>query len=377
MAGLAERTVAGYLSHLRSYAARLDSWRLAGDRNARDPALFIHFLVDRWYNQEVVAGSLRSAKAAWVWCLDLCGVPPGKDATALVQRALIGLQRQEGTDRDVRRAAPLTADLISRYAANLAGGQAWAEAPLNHLLRAAALAVAHDAMLRAGELGMVTAAGCARTPAGIALTLGRTKTARLGERTLAVLTDLPADACAGGRRLLEALLSRADCPRDGLLFASVLGAKPASGLSALVQEAANLSNAPPTGGSQWSSHSCRAGGATDAFRCQVPETTIKLIGRWASDAVRLYIRTTPEVIVADIARRVASTRARPTRTTGQSQTRRTRPRLEKFPAAAAAAGAALAGPAPAPSAAQAGPPEEEASDDGDWLPDEDDDSDTD
>lgn len=44
----------------------------------------------------------------------------------------------------------------------------------------------------------------------------------------------------------------------------------------------------------YTGHSFRSGGATDLFQGGLDVRTIKLIGRWASDAVWIYIRTQPE-----------------------------------------------------------------------------------
>ena len=46
----------------------------------------------------------------------------------------------------------------------------------------------------------------------------------------------------------------------------------------------------------FSGHSCRAGGATDAFNAGVPYATVKKFGRWRSDSVLLYYRDEDEVV---------------------------------------------------------------------------------
>jgi len=46
---------------------------------------------------------------------------------------------------------------------------------------------------------------------------------------------------------------------------------------------------------EFSGHSCRAGGATDAFNAGVPYATVKKFGRWRTDTVLIYYRDEEEV----------------------------------------------------------------------------------
>ena len=55
--------------------------------------------------------------------------------------------------------------------------------------------------------------------------------------------------------------------------------------------------------SYYSGHSFRIGAATAAARAGVPADTIKMLGRWESDAYRLYIRT-PRETLASISRTI-------------------------------------------------------------------------
>jgi integrase len=47
----------------------------------------------------------------------------------------------------------------------------------------------------------------------------------------------------------------------------------------------------------YAAHSLRRGGATHAARIGVPMRLIQVMGRWKSDAVRLYMYASPEQIL--------------------------------------------------------------------------------
>ena len=44
----------------------------------------------------------------------------------------------------------------------------------------------------------------------------------------------------------------------------------------------------------YNTHSFRIGAATSAMKAGIPETQIKMLGRWQSDAYQRYVRTAPE-----------------------------------------------------------------------------------
>ena len=57
--------------------------------------------------------------------------------------------------------------------------------------------------------------------------------------------------------------------------------------------------------SDYAGHSFRIGVATTAAQCGLPESTIKMLGRWQSSAYMLYIRT-PKETLSNVAKVLAS-----------------------------------------------------------------------
>ena len=55
----------------------------------------------------------------------------------------------------------------------------------------------------------------------------------------------------------------------------------------------------------YAGHSFRIGAATTAAQCGLPESTIKLLGRWQSSAYMLYIKT-PRETLSNVAKVLAT-----------------------------------------------------------------------
>jgi integrase len=129
----------------------------------------------------------------------------------------------------------------------------------------------------------------------IKLLLRRTKTSRTGPGvsvTLAVSRD---PFCAVRLLRKQWDMRHLDDHPDAFLFPRVTpdhaivetSAYTAAALRALVKRSVALVGLPPQG---YSSHSLRAGGATDLLDAGVAETTVQQYGRWKSEAFRIYYR---------------------------------------------------------------------------------------
>ena len=166
------------------------------------------------------------------------------------------------------------------------------------------MTVAHDGMLRAGEICSGLRAvnlswNIARTT--VTLNLLRTKRYRTGSGQLVTLCDY---GKGSGCALLRAWIQ--DCHISDGSTAYVFPAwderKQAFDSSKSVctdifrkmikRAVASIGLEPAA----FSGHSCRAGGATDAFNAGVAYATVKKFGRWRSDTVLLYYRDEDEVV---------------------------------------------------------------------------------
>ncbi len=166
------------------------------------------------------------------------------------------------------------------------------------------MTVAHDGMLRAGEIcrGLRAVDLCwNRARSTVTINLLRTKGYRTGGGQLVTLFDYgKGSGCALLREWIQDL---------GIVDGSIaylfpaweerMGALDASRFISTDDFRKMIKRAVASIGldaTAFSGHSCRAGGATDAFNAGVPYATVKKFGRWKSDTVLLYYRDEDEVV---------------------------------------------------------------------------------
>jgi hypothetical protein len=129
----------------------------------------------------------------------------------------------------------------------------------------------------------------------IKMLLRRTKTSRTGPGVSVTLAASRDPFCAVRLLRRQWAIRKLDDHPDAFLFPRVTpdhvivesSAYTAAALRALVKRSVALIGLPPHG---YSSHSLRAGGATDLLDAGVAETTVQQHGRWKSDAFRIYYR---------------------------------------------------------------------------------------
>jgi len=180
--------------------------------------------------------------------------------------------------------------------------QSWDLNDIVILQRAAMLCLAQNALLRSGEVsGRLRASDFEweLDMSAFRIRLFRTKTGRSGG---GVFVDVA--FCShplSGFQLMKRLwrLRRLDDTPLAFVFPAIRNgvlvlAQPASAASLrnLVKMVAAAGGRDPA---LFSGHSLRAGGATDLFAMKVPSYTIKMMGRWRSEAYLVYFRSVDAV----------------------------------------------------------------------------------
>ena len=231
---------------------------------------------------------------------DFHGIPwlSPQDATSL--RMFIGQLRFEDTS-ETRRMSALRFHLLVRVI------ESWDLTDIVQLQRAAMLMLAHNALLRSGEVSNRLRASDVEWSVGMRgfrLRLLRTKTGRSGGGVFVEVAHChhPLSGFQLVRRMWRARVL--DRQPSAFLFPAIrrgflVHTQPASAssLRLLVKAVVVAAGLDST---MYSGHSLRAGGATDLFASRVPYYTIKKMGRWRSDAALIYFRS-----VDDVARTVA------------------------------------------------------------------------
>jgi hypothetical protein len=198
---------------------------------------------------------------------------------------------------EVRRVRPLTRILLDAIYSQGTDGLGKKRMAL------VMMTLAHDGMLRSGE----TCSGLRgldlqwnRKRTSVSVHLLRTKGNRTGGGQVVTMLDYGRESgCALLRAWCDDMNIREGStsyvfPRwderkqafDRKRFAST------DQFRRYIKKAVESVGMPP---SEYSGHSCRAGGATDAFNAGVPYATVKKFGRWKSDTVLLYYRDEDEV----------------------------------------------------------------------------------
>lgn len=239
----------------------------------------VGFLI--WYIQKN-SGSTKSIDyvktALWNFTLELGRkwLPRGEELRC---RKLIKLLKY----RDIRptnRKAPLTLNLLNLIY------ERWAPIQSNHMILTA-MYLGHDALLRSAELLSLNASHVkVLNKQQMSIQLLRSKTHRSGAAQAVHICDRPGPSAF--KMVSHTLASHRHS--NAPLFGNQPRNWLASGIKRAVQEIGE--NA-----SHYSTHSLRAGGATDLLRANTPLEIIRKAGRWHSDEVLKYLRD--EIFVAN------------------------------------------------------------------------------
>ena len=165
------------------------------------------------------------------------------------------------------------------------------------------MTVAHDALLRSGELcGYLrpTSLSWNMSRSRVTINLWRTKCYRFGNGQLITLVDYgKRSGCALLRRWMRrmGMSDQSDCylfPRwdDRKRAFDFTKCTTTDKFRKYIKESVRMVRLNPA---DYSGHSPRAGGATDLFIQKVPLAVVKKFGRWLSDAVLLYFRDEEDI----------------------------------------------------------------------------------
>lgn len=217
----------------------------------------------------------------------------------VVQRVIRGIKRYFG-DRDRKPTTPITLSILQRLVAVSAP-----RTSLQHANLDAAIKLAFTAFLRSGEFtvkgekhkifdpsihltrGSISFFPSLSTPSDISITFPASKTDpfRKGVTTHVAAVDAP--TCAV--KALQFLFHTDPRPPTAPLFCNADGSP--LQYSSFVYSLRSLLNSAGFDAQKFSGHSFRRGAATAAAEAGLTEYEIQMLGRWRSDAYKLYIES--------------------------------------------------------------------------------------
>jgi len=220
---------------------------------------------------------------------------------ARVDDVIAGLKKYDRTAP--ARKLPMTHDVLA------ATQQAADMTSLQHYQHMTMARVAHDALLRGAELIKLRVADLKWSSDGKSVTLHihLSKANKVGPSERVTLSDYGETSAVAylreyvqlmgfkERRVTSAPLWPLISPAGTVDLAK---ATPKRNFVALARQLLSKAGYPAK---EYAGHSYRSGGATDLWRSnQCRPLTIKLHGRWKSDAYRLYIRDNPRDTAAEV-----------------------------------------------------------------------------
>lgn len=219
---------------------------------------------------------------------------------ARLDDVIAGLKKYDRTPS--ARKLPMTHDVLDAV-------QAVADMTvLRHYQHITMARVAHDALLRGVELVKLRVADLKWAQDGKAVTLliHLSKANKVGPVERVTISDFGDTSAVAYLREYTRLMGfppGSSCPLWPVISpAGVVNCSKPTPKRAFVALARQLLAKAGFPAKDYSGHSYRSGGATDLWRSnRCRPLTIKLHGRWKSDAYRLYIRDNPEDTAAEVA----------------------------------------------------------------------------
>lgn len=225
---------------------------------------------------------------------------------ARLEDVIAGLKKFDRTSP--ARKLPMTHDVLAaiQAVADMASAQ--------HYQHVTMARVAHDALLRGAELIKLRVADLEWAPDGKAVTLHihLSKANKVGPSEKVTISDYGESSAVAYLREYVRIMGfkergAASAPLWPVISsAGAVNLSKATSKPAFVALARQLLTKAGYPAKDYAGHSYRSGGATDLWRSnRCRPLTIKLHGRWKSDAYRLYIRDNPRDTAAEVSAALA------------------------------------------------------------------------
>lgn len=305
--GLAEGTSRAYASAARRYTDFCSQYRIPHFPLSEDSTcLFVVFLAKQGLSSQTVTSYLAALRFTQI-ALGL-GTPPTSQWTRL-HYTVRGIKRlHPGSSRKTR--LPVTPDILMGLCRTWSAGHI--ESPYDARLLWAACCLGYFGFLRAGEFTVTNSSSAASiiqisdvavdslsSPSILRVFLKRAKSDPFGKGIEIYLGKTGLPLCPVTAVLNFMKIRRAG---DGPLFMFEDGT-PLS-RSVFVKRVRSALTKAGFNHESYSGHSFRIGAATAAAAAGIPAHTIKMLGRWSSEAYLLYIRQ-PRSSLAAFSARIA------------------------------------------------------------------------
>ena len=297
---LARNTRATYNSGTTAFIKFCIHYRYLSSSGSILPASETTVLLFTTYLSQRVRPSTIKVYLAAVRNLHIqCGFPSPTDKSVLIPRILRGIKRIYGTDRRPR--LPITPNILLLFHRHL--NIEWQD----HMVLWTAMLVAFFGFLRSAELLALRTAdiqSSIQPPSSsfpiYIITIHSSKTDPFRQGCSVRLAPSGHHLLCPARALHN-LLSHLSITSDSPLFTLSSGS-PLSRhtLNSAISMLASYCNLNPV---SFSSHSFRIGAATTAATNGLPDSLIKTLGRWSSDAYQSYI-VTPTSVLDDVPRQL-------------------------------------------------------------------------
>ena len=267
-------------------------------------SLFISYLAHSGLSPSTITSYLSALRHLTIESGDL---PSPRSQWPQLQYVLKGIKRTEASKPQRRRTRlPITAEIMAAIQSALLSGAPGRWSHFDRTMLWAACCVGYFGFMRSGEFTVCKANKSSSTiqvsdvatdshtnPTVVRLFLRKAKTDPFGNGIFVYLGKTASSVCPVSATL-NYLAIRPSEP--GPVFIWDEGSHLTQ--EQLVRELRRILKDIGIDHTAYAGHSFRIGAATSAARAGIPAHTIKMLGRWESDAYTLYIRTPRETLAS-------------------------------------------------------------------------------